>query len=74
MQFVLNFTDELIGSYISHVGKLDQEGIKERIIQKNFQNQNNLRTIKRNIMNIFVELVGANSAWLEEKTRYESTI
>ena len=53
MQFVLNFTDELIGSYISHVGKLDQEGIKERIIQKNFQNQNNLRTIKRNIMNIF---------------------
>ena len=74
MQFVLNFTDELIGSYISHVGKLDQEGIKERIIQKNFQNQNNLRTIKRNIMNIFVELVDANSAWLEEKTRYESTI
>ncbi len=74
MKFIISFTGELIEAYISYVGELDQEGIKERIIHKNFQNQNNLRTIKRNIMNTFVELVGENSAWLERETSYESTI
>lgn len=65
MNFIISFTDELIEAYNSHIGELDQEKIKERIIQKNFQNQNNLRNIKRNIMNAFVDLVGENSAWLE---------
>lgn len=74
MQFIINFTDELISSYILHVGELEKEDIKEKIIQHNFQNQNNLRTIKRNVMNVFVELVGENSAWLGEKTSYELTI
>lgn len=73
MKFIISFTDELIEAYISHVGELEQEGIKEKIIQKNFHDQNNLRTIKRNIMNAFVELVGENSVWLGE-TSYESTI
>lgn len=65
MQFILNYTDELIRAYISHVGELDQEGIKEKIIKKDFQSQNNLRNIKRNIMNAFIDLVGENSAWLD---------
>lgn len=65
MEFIISFTDELIEAYILHVGELDYEGIKERILHKDFQVQNNLRTIKRNIMNTFVELVGENGAWLE---------
>lgn len=69
LQFISNFTDELIDSYILHIGELEQEKIKERIIQQKFQNQNNLRIIKRNIMNMFVDLVEENSAWLEGENK-----
>lgn len=65
MQFVSDYIDKLIEDYIKHVGKLDKVDIKERIIQMKFHNQNNLRDIKHNIMNKFVDLVRGNSAWNE---------
>ena len=38
---------------------------KFRIYNLNYQNYDNLRSIKRNVMNRFVGLVGKDSAWKE---------
>lgn len=63
--FASQFTDELIADYIEHIGSLDEKSIRQKMEDKNYQNYDNLRIIKRNIMNYFVELVGEDSAWLE---------
>lgn len=63
--FASQFTDELIADYIEHIGSLDEKNIRQKMEDKNYQNYDNLRIIKRNIMNYFVELVGEDSAWLE---------
>lgn len=69
--FVSEFVDELIEDYVSHVGSLDGENIKKKIEEKNYQSYDNLRSIKRNIMNYFVDLVGENSAWIENESKEE---
>ena len=49
--------------YKEHIGGLDEFNIKKQIIEKNYQTSDNLRNIKRKVMNDFVELVGEESAW-----------
>lgn len=65
--FVSEFLDELIGDYVEHIGGLDEKSIREKIEDKNYRSYDNLRIIKRNIMNYFVDLVGEDSAWLENE-------
>ena len=76
VQFVSDFTDKLIEDYTEHIGVLDKTTIKNQIVEENYQNYDNLRSIKRNVMNRFVGLVGKDSAWKEyvnsEKGEQES--
>lgn len=65
VQFVSDFTDKLIEDYTEHIGVLDKTTIKNQIVEENYQNYDNLRSIKRNVMNRFVGLVGKDSAWKE---------
>lgn len=69
--FISDTTDELINEYISEIGSLDISGIKEKILKKEYEHFDNLRNIKRDIMNTFVELVGEESAWNKEKILQE---
>lgn len=62
-KFVSDFVDKLLTDYTEHIGKVDKESIKNSIMGENFQNMDNLRNIKRTIMNCFVRLVGEDSAW-----------
>lgn len=64
-QFVSDFTDKLLEDYTEHIGVLDKTEIKNQIVGENYQNCDNLRSIKRNVMNCFVRLVGVDSAWEE---------
>lgn len=65
VQFVSEFADKLLEDYTEHIGVLDKTVIKEQIMEENYQNYDNLRSIKRNVMNCFVGLVGKDSAWKE---------
>lgn len=66
LQFITDFTDKLIEDYKTEIGALDEVNIKKHIIEKKYQNSDNLRNIKRNVMNDFVGLVGEESAWKGE--------
>lgn len=63
LKFITDFTDKLLKDYKEHIGGLDEFNIKKQIIEKNYQISDNLRNIKRKVMNDFVELVGEESAW-----------
>ena len=63
LKFITDFTDKLLKDYKEHIGGLDEFNIKKQIIEKNYQTSDNLRNIKRKVMNDFVELVGEESAW-----------
>lgn len=63
--FISEFISDLIEDYIKYVDDLDEKSIIEKIKDKNFQDYDNLRIIKRHIMNCFVDLVGEDSAWHE---------
>lgn len=65
VKFVSDFSDKLLADYAEHIGKVDKDSIKKRIMEENYQNYDNLRSIKRNVMNCFVGLVGKDSAWKE---------
>ena len=57
IRFVSEFTDKLLEDYTENIGTLDQDIIKKQILEKNYHNYDNLRIIKRKVMNRFVELV-----------------
>lgn len=63
VQFVSGFADKLLEDYTEHIGALDKSIIKAQIVKENYQNNDNLRNIKRNVMNRFVGLVGKDSVW-----------
>lgn len=63
LKFITDFTDKLLKDYKEHIGGLDEFNIKKQIIEKNYQTSDNLRNIKRKVINDFVELVGEESAW-----------
>lgn len=60
MKFVSDLTDKLLDEYI---GELDKNEIKKQIKEGNYQNYDNLRNIKHNVMNCFVKLVEKDSLW-----------
>ncbi len=64
-KFVLDFADKLLADYAEHIGNVDKDSIKRLLIEANYQNYDNLRSIKRSVMNCFVGLVGSDSAWKE---------
>ncbi len=66
VKFVSDFSDKLLLDYAEHIGEVDKDFVKKHIIEKNYQNYNNLRNIKRNVMNCFVGLVGKDSVWKED--------
>lgn len=66
VKFVSDFADKLLVDYAEHIGEVDKDSIKKHIIEENYQNYDNLRSIKRNVMNCFVGLVGKDSAWKED--------
>lgn len=65
---IVAFTDELVEEYTEKIGEIDKCDIKEQIVKENFHNCDNLRRIKRKVMNCFVPLVGENSVWKVWKT------
>ena len=65
MKFVSDFADKLLLDYAEYTGEVDTDSIKKLIIEENYQNYDNLRSIKRSVMNCFVRLVGNDSAWKE---------
>lgn len=65
VKFVSDFADKLLLDYAEHIGDVDKDSIKKLIIEENYQNYDNLRSIKRSVMNCFVRLVGNDSAWKE---------
>lgn len=66
VKFVSDFADKLLVDFAEHIGEVDKDFIKKHIIEENYQNYDNLRSIKRNVMNCFVGLVGKDSAWKED--------
>lgn len=56
-KFTVNLIDGLIIDYHTEIGELDGETIKNRIVSMRFEQSDNLRNIKRDIMNSFVDLV-----------------
>lgn len=65
VKFVSDFADKLLMDYAEHIGELDNDSIKRHIVEANYQNLDNLRSIKRKVMNCFVGLVGNDSVWKE---------
>lgn len=65
LMFVSEYADKLLEDYTEFIGILDSTNIKKKIIEADYQNSDNLRSIKRKIMNCFVELVGTDSVWNE---------
>ena len=65
LMFVSEYADKLLEDYTEFIGILDSTDIKKKIIEADYQNSDNLRSIKRKIMNCFVELVGTDSVWNE---------
>lgn len=64
MKFISDLIDKLMQNYVENIGELNKDEIKERIIGENFQSLDNLRNIKRNVMNSFVRLVRKDSIWI----------
>lgn len=65
VKFVSDFADKLLMDYAKYIGEVDNDSIKKHIVEANYQNFDNLRSIKRKVMNCFVGLVGNDSAWKE---------
>ena len=45
-KFVLDFADKLLADYAEHIGNVDKDSIKRLLIEANYQNYDNLRSIK----------------------------
>lgn len=74
IQYVSDITDEMIVDYVKHIGELDEPYIKNKIRGMNYHNNDNLRSIKRNVMNEFVELVGETNIWENESIVIEQDV
>ena len=66
VQFVSDFTDRLLEDYAEHIDAVDELTVKQQIMAGNYQKYDNLRSIKRDVMNCFVKLVGKNGASKEK--------
>ena len=69
--FVTDFIEELMDDYEKNVGELQREKVKKDLLGKGFTIKDNLRSIKRNIMNEFVNYVGLDRIWCSEEGKAE---
>lgn len=63
LDFVTDFIEELMDSYEKNIGGLQREKVKSALLEKNFIAKDNLRNIKRDVMNEFVNYVGLDRVW-----------
>lgn len=63
MDFVTDYIDELMDSYENNIGELQREKIKSALLEKGYIVKDNLRNVKRDIMNEFVNYVGLDRVW-----------
>ena len=63
LDFVTDFIEELMDSYEKNIGGLQREKVKSALLEKNFIEKDNLRNIKRDVMNEFVNYVGLDRVW-----------
>ena len=62
-RFVLEFIDVLIAEYEENIGQLNSKNIKDELMKNSYYTYTNVRLIKRDVMNAFVELVDVNNIW-----------
>ena len=62
-RFVLEFIDVLIAEYEENIGQLNSKNIKDELMKNSYHTYTNVRLIKRDVMNAFVELVDVNDIW-----------
>ena len=62
-RFVSEFIDVLIAEYEENIGQLNNKNIKDELMKKSYHTYTNVRLIKRDVMNAFVELVDVNNIW-----------
>lgn len=62
-RFVLEFIDVLIAEYEENIGQLNSKNIKDELMKNSYHTYTNVRLIKRDVMNAFVELVDVNNIW-----------
>ena len=62
-RFVSEFIDVLIAEYEKNIGQLNSKNIKDELMKNSYHRYTNVRLIKRDVMNAFVELVDVNNIW-----------
>ena len=71
--FVADFIEDLIDGYEKNIGELQREKVKSDLLEKGFTTKDNLRNIKRDVMNSFVNYVGLDRVWYS-KTEEETIV
>lgn len=61
--FISEYIDILIDEYEKNIGELDSKDIKDKLMKNSYHTYTNVRLIKRDVMNAFVELVDVNNIW-----------
>ena len=62
-RFVSEFIDVLIAEYEKNIGQLNSKNIKDELMKNSYHTYTNVRLIKRDVMNAFVDLVDVNNIW-----------
>lgn len=62
-RFVSEFIDVLIAEYEENIGQLNSKNIKDELMKNSYHTYTNVRLIKRDVMNAFVNLVDVNNIW-----------
>ncbi|WP_337434261.1 AAA family ATPase [Enterocloster sp.] len=62
-RFVSEFIDVLIAEYEENIGQLNSKNIKNELMKNSYHAYTNVRLIKKDVMNAFVELVDVNNIW-----------
>lgn len=62
--FVNDYIEELMDAYEENIGEIQREKIKKDILfKKRFTEKTNLRNVKREVMNEFVNSIGLEQVW-----------
>lgn len=63
IDFVTDFIEELMDDYEKNIGELQREKVKSELLEKGYIVKDNLRNVKRDIMNEFVNHIGLERVW-----------
>lgn len=70
--FVNDFTNKLLSDYCQYISQeINNDDIKNKMFSIDFCGMNNLRNIKRGIMNEFIDIVGTNELWNKQTVEKE---